>query len=83
MPLAEAIGHHHAPPENAGSGVSCVLHVADALAHALDFDGEADALMARVHPTCWACLALSWDESRTLFEEACGQFDAISNILLS
>jgi len=39
--------------------------------------------MARVQPACWACLALSWDESRALFEEVCSQFDAISNILLS
>jgi putative nucleotidyltransferase with HDIG domain len=82
-PLAEAIGHHHAPPENAGSGVSCVLHVADALAYALAFDDNDRVMMPRVHPGCWAGLALSWDESRSIFEEADRQFEAISNILLN
>lgn len=83
QPLAEAIGYHHAPPENAGSGLSCALHVADALAHALDFDGEAEAMMPRVHPGCWASLSLSWDETRSIFEGASDQFEAICNILVN
>jgi len=75
--LCAAIGGHHAPPENEPSGFAALLHVADALAHALDLDGDAEAQMPRLAPACWSAFALSWDETRDIFTDVDTQFDAL------
>lgn len=82
-PLANAIGGHHVPPENDPGGLAGLLHVADALAHALDFGGDPRAMMPRLSPACWASIALSWHESRVVFEKASAQFETACETLMN
>lgn len=81
--LCQAIGQHHAPPEDGVRGLPGGLHLADTLAHALDFDGAPAAMVPRLIPSVWNAAALSWADSRDLFAGVEEQFEALCEVLVS
>lgn len=59
--VVAAIAGHHAPPGDHGNGSASlvdIVHVADALAHALDLAGDPDEAVPAIDPATWNRLAL-------------------------
>lgn len=79
--IQKAIASHHAPPVEEALDVPGVVHVADAIAHALDFGGEEHALVPVVADGVWRRMALSSTALRAVFHGADREFHAICQIL--
>lgn len=56
--VAESIARHHSPPPAAQPSLTDVVHVANALVHALDLAGAADEAVPPLDAGAWARLAL-------------------------
>jgi putative nucleotidyltransferase with HDIG domain len=58
--VVQAIAGHHAPqPAGGGASLADMVHVADAMAHALDLADNPDELVPAVDPEAWNRLALN------------------------
>lgn len=80
--MRQAIAFHH-EPERAGAGfLATIIHVANAIVHALDIAGEEDDLVPPVSPVAWAALGLNEEAYLHLFRETELQFAEISTILM-
>lgn len=70
--VAQAIAQHHTPQPDPGhprsASLADVVHVADAIAHALDLSQAADEAVPDVDLAAWARLALSPPTCLRLFE---------------
>jgi putative nucleotidyltransferase with HDIG domain len=77
------IAWHH-EPERAGAGfLATIIHVANAIVHALDIAGEDDDLVPPVSPVAWSALGLNEEAYLHVFRETELQFDEISTVLMS
>ena len=80
--MRQAIAFHH-EPERAGAGfLATIIHVADAIVHALDIAGEDAELVPPVSAVAWAALGLSEEPYLHVFRETELQFDEISTVLM-
>ena len=78
-----AIGGHH-DPEAPGAGfLAAIIHVADAIVHALDLAQVPDDLVQPVSTVAWNALGLDEEIYLQLFRETELQYDEISMVLLS
>lgn len=81
MRLAIA-GHHE--PEKPGAGfLAAIIHVADAVVHALDLAQKPDDLVPPVSTVAWQALNLSEDTCLHLFRETELQYEEIALVLLA
>ena len=81
--VIEAIGAHHGPL--AGDGpvtLADLVHVADALAHTLDLEGDEDAAVPELGAATWRRVALGADEAHALFHDVETGVRALSRSLL-
>jgi putative nucleotidyltransferase with HDIG domain len=77
-----AIANHH-DPEAVGAGfLASIIHVANAIVHALDVAREPDELVPVVSSVSWAALGLSEEAYLHAFRETELQFEEISTILM-
>jgi putative nucleotidyltransferase with HDIG domain len=77
-----AIAYHH-DPEAPGAGfLATIIHVANAIVHALDLAREDDDLVPRVSPVAWTALGLNEEAYLHVFRETELQFDEISTVLM-
>lgn len=80
--MRQAIAWHHAP-ETPGAGMlAAIVHVADAIVHALDLSGEAADVVPRVSSVAWDAMGLNEEAYLHLFRETETQFGELSAILL-
>jgi putative nucleotidyltransferase with HDIG domain len=78
-----AIGGHH-DPEAPGAGfLAAIIHVADAIVHALDLAQVRDDLVPPVSTVAWTALGLDEEVYLQLFRETELQYEEISMVLLS
>lgn len=64
-----AISAHHGPQHDGGApGMADVIHVADAIVHALDLAGEANESVPDIDAQAWQRLGLSADQVLQLFQ---------------
>jgi len=78
-----AIGGHH-DPEAPGAGfLAAIIHVADAIVHALDLAQVQDDLVPPVSTVAWTALGLDEEIYLQLFRETELQYEEISMVLLS
>ncbi|MFA9217391.1 MAG: HDOD domain-containing protein [Sphingomonadaceae bacterium] len=78
-----AIGGHH-DPETPGAGfLAAIIHVADAIVHALDLAQVPDDLVPPVSTVAWTALGLDEEIYLQLFRETELQYEEISMVLLS
>jgi putative nucleotidyltransferase with HDIG domain len=78
-----AIGQHH-DPEAPGAGfLSTLVHVANAIVHALDIAGEEDDLVPAVSAVAWNALGLNEEAYLHVFRETELQFEEISAVLMA
>ncbi|MES2935097.1 MAG: HDOD domain-containing protein [Pseudomonadota bacterium] len=81
--MIKAIAGHHSP-ETPGAGfLASIVHVADAIAHALDLSHVADDLTPPVSMVAWQGLGLKDEVYLQVFRETQLQFEAISTALLN
>lgn len=77
-----AIAYHH-DPDAAGAGLLATLvHVADAIAHALDVARDPDELVPAVSSAAWTALGLNEEAYLHVFRETELHFDEIALVLM-
>jgi putative nucleotidyltransferase with HDIG domain len=80
--MRQAIAHHH-DPETPGAGfLATIVHVANAIVHALDLAREQDELVPAVSSVAWTALGLNEDAYLHIFHETEMQFEEMSTILM-
>lgn len=80
--LSQAIGTHHVPDATAAP-LAAVIHVADAVAHALDLAGEASTQVPPLDEAAWRHVGLGDAAWLELFEHVETQFSAACESLVS
>ena len=66
--IVDAIGRHHAPPEDGSASLLDVVHVADNIAHALDVCSLPDELVPPLSLAAWTRVSLCPEQYRQIFE---------------
>ena len=70
--VVEAIASHHQPsdptPRGAGASLAEIVHLADAVTHALDIAGAENEMVTEIDPAVWDRLALSPKQVLHVFE---------------
>jgi putative nucleotidyltransferase with HDIG domain len=77
-----AIAYHHDPDAPGAGLLAAIVHVANALVHALDVAGEDDELVPAVSSAAWAALGLNQEAYQQVFHETEMQFEEITLLLM-
>lgn len=77
-----AIAHHHSPEQSGAGFLATIIHVANAIVHALDVAREEDDLVPHVSPVAWTALGLNEESYLHVFRETELQFDEIATVLM-
>ncbi len=77
-----AIAHHHDPDAPGAGLLASIVHVANAVVHALDISREEDDLAPAVSPAAWTALGLNEEAWLHVFRETELQFEEITSILM-
>ena len=80
--IQRAIGQHHAPASTDLCNVPGIVHMADAMVHALDLGGSADAAVPRLHDAAWDSLCLTPEQLHATCRETEGQFEEACRLLM-
>jgi putative nucleotidyltransferase with HDIG domain len=80
--MKTAIAYHHDPDAPGAGGLAAIVHVANAIVHALDIAGEEDDLVPAVSPAAWASLGLNQEAYLHVFRETELQFEEITLLLM-
>ena len=81
--MRQAIEWHHAPERPGAGFLATIVHVANAVAHALDLAGEPDELAPAVSSVAWTALGLSEEAWLHVFHETELQFEEMAAILMA
>jgi hypothetical protein len=81
--MLQAIAHHHDPEAQGAGFLATIVHVANAIAHALDLAGEENELVPAVSSVAWTALGLSEESYLHVFRETELQFEEMSAILVA
>jgi putative nucleotidyltransferase with HDIG domain len=81
--MRQAIAWHHAP-ETPGAGfLAAIVHVANAVVHALDLAGEEHELVPALSSVAWDAMGLNEEAYLDLFRETEQQLEEMSAILMT
>jgi putative nucleotidyltransferase with HDIG domain len=81
--MRQAIAYHHAP-ESLGAGfLAAIVHVANAIVHALDIAGEENERVPRIASIAWDAMGLNEEAYLHLFRETEVQFTEMSAVLMA
>jgi putative nucleotidyltransferase with HDIG domain len=81
--MRQAIAWHHAP-ETPGAGfLAAIVHVANAVVHALDLAGEDEELVPTLSSIAWDAMGLNEEAYLDLFRETEQQLEEMSAILMA
>jgi putative nucleotidyltransferase with HDIG domain len=81
--MRQAIAWHHAP-ETPGAGfLAAIVHVANAVVHALDLAGEEHELVPALSSVAWDAMGLNEEAYLDLFRETEQQLEEMSAILMA
>ncbi len=81
--ICDGIAHHHRTYDPESGLLACVVHLADAMAHALDLAGDPAEVVPCISQYCWNRTNLSWRDSQEIFAEVEQEFAPLSQVLLS
>ena len=81
--MRQAIEWHHEPEQPGAGFLATIVHVASAVAHALDLAGEPDELAPAVSSVAWTALGLSEEAWLHVFHETELQFEEMAAILMA
>lgn len=77
-----AIGHHHAPEVPGAGFLAAIVHVADAMVHALDLAGMPDEAVPPLSAVAWQALQLDEATCLRVFRETETAFGEMAQVLL-
>jgi putative nucleotidyltransferase with HDIG domain len=80
--MKTAIAYHHDPDAEGAGILAAIVHVANAIVHALDVAGEDDELVPAVSSAAWAALGLNQEAYLHVFRETELQFEEITQLLM-
>ncbi len=80
--LQLAIAGHHNPEAPGASALAAIIHVANAVVHALDLTQVPDDLVPRVSPAAWATIGLDDHAWLQLFKETELYYEEIASSIL-
>jgi putative nucleotidyltransferase with HDIG domain len=81
--MRQAIAYHHAPDTPGAGFLAAIVHVANAVVHALDLAGEDDELVPALSSVAWDAMGLNEDAYLDLFRETEQQLEEMSAILMA
>jgi putative nucleotidyltransferase with HDIG domain len=81
--MRQAIAYHHAPEAPGAGFLATIVHVANAVVHALDLAREVQELAPAVSSVAWTALGLSEESWLHVFRETELQFEEMSAILMA
>ena len=81
--IRNAIAGHHHPEQQKVRSLASIVHIANAIAHALDLSDEEDDLVPPVSLIAWNGLDLGEDVYQQVFHETELLFDEVSRVLLT
>jgi HD-like signal output (HDOD) protein len=81
--MRQAIAYHHAPEMPGAGFLAAIVHVANAVVHALDLAFEPDELVPVVSSVAWDAMGLNEEAYLDLFHETEQQLEEMSAILMS
>lgn len=81
--MRQAIAFHHAPDTPGAGFLAAIVHVADAIVHALDIAGDEDERVPRVASVAWDAMGLNEEAYLHLFRETEVQFAEMSAVLMA
>lgn len=79
--ITEAIARHHHVGASASVSLADVVHVADALAHALDLAGLESEAVPAIDPLAWRRLALTEQQTAALLRSVEEEFQQLQAVL--
>jgi putative nucleotidyltransferase with HDIG domain len=79
--ILRAIGNHHAPMREDLGDIPSVIHVANAIVHALDLDGGPDEPVPPLAQDAWNSLRIDAAGLRRVFAETEAEFETACQIL--
>ncbi len=79
--LAQAALCHHNPGAGSAHRLAQLIHVADAMAHALDLSGQVDDLVPAIRPSAWNELQLTDAAMYKIFAQVEKQFEAAKAVI--
>lgn len=71
--IGEAVGGHHTPEDHLASPLTSVIHLANIMAHVLNFSGDENDLTPRISEVAWSRLGLKWEDFKQLMAEVSAQ----------
>lgn len=81
--MRQAIAYHHAPEVHGAGFLAAIVHVANAIVHALDLTADDDELVPRISSVAWDAMGLNEEAYLHLFRETELQFGEMSAILMA
>jgi hypothetical protein len=81
--IRQAIAGHHAPDKPGAGLLAAIVHVANAIVHALDLAGADDDSVPRVSGLAWSAMGLNQEAYLHLFRETELQFGEMATILMA
>ena len=81
--MQHAIAYHHEPEAPGAGFLATIVHVANAIVHALDLARDDNELVPPVSMVAWTALGLSQEAYLHVFRETEMQFEEMSNILMA
>lgn len=81
--MRQAIACHHAPHTPGAGILAAIVHVADAIVHALDLSGEENEVVPHLSGMAWDAMGLNEEAWLHLFRETETQFSEMSAILFA
>ena len=79
--IQRAIGHHHGPEREDLGDIASVIHVANAIVHALDLGGEPDEQVPAIAQDAWDSLRIDAPGLSRVFAETEAEFENACQIL--
>lgn len=79
--IQRAIGNHHAPRAQDMGGIPSVVHIANAIAHALDLAGDEHEAVPPISEFAWNSLTITPTVLNTVFKETESEFEEACQIL--
>jgi putative nucleotidyltransferase with HDIG domain len=78
-----ALAHHHDPDSKGAGLLATIVHISNAIVHALDMVGDEDEAVPPVSPAAWKTMGLSEEAYVHVFRETEVQFDEIAAALMA
>lgn len=79
--IQRAIANHHAPSAQDLGDIPSVVHIANAIVHALDLGGQEDDLIPPIEENAWNSLNIERTALHSVFRETESEFEEVCQIL--